>query len=48
MSHIIEDLEISDTEEDMINTVNGVEQEKIFREGKKCFECRKGMEYNLI
>lgn len=48
VSHIIEDLEISDTEEEMINTLNGVEQEKIFREGKKCFECRKGMEYNLI
>ncbi|RMC09211.1 hypothetical protein DUI87_14219 [Hirundo rustica rustica] len=32
VSHIIEDLEISDTEEEMINTVNGVEREKIFRE----------------
>lgn len=32
MSHIIEELEISDTEEEMINTVNGEEQEKIFRE----------------
>lgn len=43
MSHIIEDLEISDTEE-MINTVHGVEQEKIFREGKKHFHCRTGIE----
>lgn len=48
VSHIIEDLEISDTEEEMINTENGVEQEKIFQEGKKYFHCRKGMEYNLI
>ncbi|CAN8186960.1 unnamed protein product [Coccothraustes coccothraustes] len=32
VSHIIEDLEISDTEEEMINTENGVEQEKIFQE----------------
>lgn len=46
--HIIEDLEISDTEEEMINTVNEVEQEKNFGEGKKHFHCRKGMEYNLI
>ncbi|XP_014744504.1 PREDICTED: centromere protein T, partial [Sturnus vulgaris] len=30
--HVIEDLEISDSEEEMINTVNGVEQEKIFGE----------------
>lgn len=48
MSHIIEDLEISDTEEEMVNTENGVEQEKIFQEGKEYFHCRKGMEYNLI
>lgn len=48
VSHIIEDLEISDTEEEMINTVNGVEQEKIFQEGKKYFHCKKGIEYNLI
>lgn len=48
MSHIIEDLEISHTDEEMINTENGVEQEKIFQEGKKYFRCRKGMEYNLI
>ncbi|XP_041256523.1 centromere protein T isoform X3 [Onychostruthus taczanowskii] len=32
VSHIIEDLEVSDTEEEMINTENGVEQEKIFPE----------------
>ncbi|XP_056356539.1 centromere protein T isoform X2 [Oenanthe melanoleuca] len=32
VSHIIEDLEISETEEEMINTVNGVEQERIFQE----------------
>lgn len=48
MSHIIEDLEISDTEEEMVNAENGVEQEKIFQEGKKYFHCRKGMECNLI
>lgn len=48
MSHIIEDLEISDTEEEMVNTENGVEHEKIFQEGKEYFHCRKGMEYNLI
>lgn len=48
MSCIIEDLDVSDTEEEMINTVNGVEQEKIFREGKKSFRFKKGMEYNLI
>ncbi|XP_026651042.2 centromere protein T isoform X1 [Zonotrichia albicollis] len=32
VSHIIEDLEVSDTEEEMINTENGVEQKKIFQE----------------
>ncbi|KAM7010980.1 centromere protein T isoform 3-T3 [Passerculus sandwichensis] len=32
VSHIIEDLEVSDSEEEMINTENGVEQEKIFQE----------------
>ncbi|XP_041314574.1 centromere protein T isoform X2 [Pyrgilauda ruficollis] len=32
VSHIIEDLEVSDTEEEMINTENGVEQEQIFPE----------------
>ncbi|XP_039236773.1 centromere protein T isoform X3 [Pipra filicauda] len=32
VSQIIEDLEVSDSEEEMINTVNGVEQEKLFRE----------------
>ncbi|XP_068883450.1 centromere protein T isoform X3 [Aphelocoma coerulescens] len=36
VSHIIEDLEISDTEEEMINTLNGVEQEKIFQEAAEC------------
>ena len=45
VSHIIEDLDVSDTEEEMANTVNEVEQEEIFREGKKCFQCCKGMEY---
>lgn len=48
VSCIIEDLGISDTEEEVIKTVNGVEQEKISKEGKKYFHCRKGMEYNLI
>ncbi|XP_009576614.1 PREDICTED: centromere protein T [Fulmarus glacialis] len=32
VSHIIEDLDVSDTEEEMANTVNKVEQEEIFRE----------------
>ncbi|XP_050760200.1 centromere protein T [Gymnogyps californianus] len=32
VSHIIEDLDVSDTEEEMANTVNEVEQEEIFRE----------------
>ncbi|XP_068267334.1 centromere protein T isoform X2 [Nyctibius grandis] len=32
VSHIIEDLDVSDTEEEMANTVKEVEQEKIFRE----------------
>uniref|UniRef100_A0A803VTH1 Centromere protein T n=2 Tax=Ficedula albicollis TaxID=59894 RepID=A0A803VTH1_FICAL len=32
VSHIIEDLEISETKEEMINAVNGVEQERIFQE----------------
>lgn len=45
VSHIIEDLDVSDTEEEMANTVNEVEQKEIFREGKKCFQCCKGMEY---
>lgn len=48
MSHKIEDLEVSDTEGEMINTVNGVEKEKIFQEGKKYCHCRKRIEYNLI
>lgn len=41
VSHIIEDLDVSDTEEEVANTVNKVEQEEIFREGKKCFQCCK-------
>ncbi|KAM7101625.1 centromere protein T isoform 1-T1 [Ciconia maguari] len=32
VSHIIEDLDVSDTEEEMANTVDEVEQEEIFRE----------------
>ncbi|XP_075366434.1 centromere protein T isoform X2 [Mycteria americana] len=32
VSHIIEDLDVSDTEEEVANTVNEVEQEEIFRE----------------
>ncbi|XP_076205657.1 centromere protein T isoform X1 [Aptenodytes patagonicus] len=32
VSHIIEDLDVSDTEEEMANAVNEVEQEEIFRE----------------
>ncbi|XP_010295054.1 PREDICTED: centromere protein T, partial [Phaethon lepturus] len=32
VSYIIEDLDVSDTEEEMANTVNEVEQEEIFRE----------------
>ncbi|KAM6065108.1 centromere protein T isoform 2-T3 [Theristicus caerulescens] len=32
VSHIIEDLDVSDAEEEMANTVNEVEQEEIFRE----------------
>jgi len=45
VSHIIEDLDVSDAEEEMASTVNGVEQEESFREGKKCFQHCKGMEY---
>ncbi|XP_075621372.1 centromere protein T isoform X2 [Balearica regulorum gibbericeps] len=32
VSHIIEDLDVSDAEEEMVNTVNKVEQEEIFRQ----------------
>lgn len=45
VSHIIEDLDVSDAEEEMANTVNKVEQEKIFRQGKKRFQCCKGVEF---
>lgn len=43
VSHIIEHLDVSETEE-LADTVNKVEQEEIFREGKKCFQCGKEME----
>lgn len=45
VSHIIEDLDVSDVEEEMANTVHKVEEEEIFREGKERFQCCKGAEY---
>lgn len=46
VSHIIEDLDVRETEEEIADTVNKVEQEEIVREGKKCFQCGKEMEYS--
>lgn len=46
---IIEVLDVSDTEEKMAKTVDRADQEENFREGKKCFQCWKGMQcFNLI
>lgn len=45
VSRIIEELDVSDKEEEMANAVNEVEQEEISREGKNCFQCCKAMEY---
>ena len=45
VSRIIEELDVSDKEEEMANAVNEVEQEEISREGKNCFQCCKVMEY---
>lgn len=46
MSRIIEDLDVGETEEEIADTVNKVEQEEIFTEGKKCFQCGKEIEYS--
>lgn len=45
MSQIIEDLDVSDAEEEMANAVNRVERE-MFGEGKTLFQCCRGVEFS--
>lgn len=44
VSHIIEDLAVSDAEEDLAGAVTPVQQEAMCREGKKCYQSGRGPE----